>query len=39
MNYPNNKGIRYHYKSVLIEHLNELQEDFDKINRKGVLNI
>jgi epoxyqueuosine reductase len=37
MNYQNIKGIKYHYKSVSIEHLNELQEDFDKINRKGIL--
>ena len=37
MNYPNIKGIRYQYKSVSIEHLKELQEDFDKINRKGIL--
>lgn len=37
MNFPTIKGIRYHYKSVSIEHLNELQEDFDRINRKGIL--
>ncbi|MFW9951983.1 MAG: 4Fe-4S double cluster binding domain-containing protein [Candidatus Thorarchaeota archaeon] len=37
MIYPNIKGIRYHYKSVSIEHLDDLQEDFDKINRKGIL--
>ena len=38
MNYPNIEGIRYHYKSVSIEHLNELQEDFDKINDETNLN-
>lgn len=37
MNYPNIKGIKYHYKSVSVEHLDELQEDFDRVNRKGVL--
>ena len=37
MNFPTIKGIRYHYKSVSVEHLDELQEDFDSINRKGIL--
>ena len=37
MNYPNIKGIRYHFKSVSVEHLDDLQEDFDSLNRKGVL--
>jgi epoxyqueuosine reductase len=37
MNYPNIKGIRYHFKSVSVEHLGDLQEDFDRLNRIGVL--
>ncbi|MBY8988243.1 MAG: hypothetical protein KGD61_07295, partial [Candidatus Lokiarchaeota archaeon] len=37
MNYPTIKGIKYHFKSVSVEHLDDLQEDFDSLNRKGVL--
>jgi len=37
MNFPTIKGIRYHYKSVSVEHLDDLQEDFESVNRKGVL--
>ncbi|NVM45548.1 MAG: epoxyqueuosine reductase [Candidatus Lokiarchaeota archaeon] len=37
MNYPSIKGIRYYYKSVSVEHLDDLQEDFDSLNREGVL--
>ena len=37
MNYPNIKGISYHYKSVSVEHLEDLQEDFDRLNREGIL--
>jgi len=37
MNYPTIKGIRYHYKSVSVEHLDDLQEDFDKLDRNGIL--
>lgn len=37
MNFSTIKGIRYRYKSVSVEHLDELQEDFDRINRKGIL--
>ncbi|MHA1499274.1 MAG: hypothetical protein ACTSXN_07380 [Promethearchaeota archaeon] len=29
--------IRYHFKSVSVENLDDLQEDFDSLNRKGVL--